>query len=98
MCKWGMVSSPSEWPWSSCQATAGEVPSLDCLTTDWLLAVFGATRCQPGPAYVDLVSNARLKSSPWDNLKEQIYLGSDQFFERMLEHLDEPNRFREGRT
>lgn len=91
----GMVSSPFEWPWSSYRATAGEVAPLDFLTTDWLLSVFGATRSQAQKAYVDFVNNARTKSSPWDDLKGQVFLGSDQFFERMLEHLDEPGRLSE---
>ncbi|MFN2360588.1 MAG: transposase, partial [Marinobacter sp.] len=91
----GMVSSPSEWPWSSYRATAGEAPPLDYLTTDWLLSVFGATRSQAQKAYVDFVNNACTKSSPWDDLKGQVFLGSDQFFEHMLEHLDEPERLSE---
>ncbi|WP_341581600.1 transposase [Marinobacter metalliresistant] len=91
-----MVSFPPEWPWSSYRATAGEVPPLDHLTTDWLLSVFGTTRSQAQQAYVDFVSNACPKSSPWDDLKGQIYLGSNhQFRERMLEHLDEPDRLSE---
>ncbi|TGN38852.1 REP-associated tyrosine transposase [Marinobacter confluentis] len=91
----GMVSSPSEWPWSSYRATAGEIPPLDYLSTDWLLSVFGVIKSQAQIAYVDFVSNARSQSSPWEDLKGQIYLGSDQFFERMLEHLGEPDRLSE---
>ena len=87
----GMVSSASEWPWSSYQATAGEALPLDYLTTDWLLSVFGATRRQAQKAYVDFVNNACSKNSPWDDLKGQVFLGSDQFFERMQEHLNEPD-------
>lgn len=40
----GMVSSPSEWPWSSYRATAGEIPPLDYLSTDWLLSVLTENR------------------------------------------------------
>ncbi len=91
----GIASSPSEWPWSSYRATAGKVLPLDYMSTDWLLAVFGATRGQAQQAYVNFVSNARPQSSPWGDLKGQIYLGSDQFFARMLENLDEPGRLSE---
>lgn len=91
----GMVSSPSEWPWSSYRATAGEALPLDFLTTDWLLSVFGAKPGQARKAYVDFVNNAGAKSSPWDDLKGQVFLGSDQFFEHMLGHLDGPDRLSE---
>jgi hypothetical protein len=91
----GMVSSPSEWPWSSYLATAGEAPPLDYLTTDWLLSVFGSPRSQAQKTYVEFVNIGCTKSSPWDDLKAQVFLGSDQFFERMLEHLDDPDRLSE---
>ena len=91
----GMVSSPSEWPWSSYRATAGEAPPLDFLTTEWLLSVFGAKPSRARKAYVDFVNSTGTKSSPWDDLKGQVFLGSDQFFEHMLEHLDEPDRLSE---
>jgi len=65
------------------------------LGTDWLLSVFGTNRSQAQQAYVDFVSTACPRSSPWDDLKGQIYLGSNQFRERMLEHLDEPDRLSE---
>lgn len=91
----GMVSSPSEWPWSSYRATAGEAPSVECLTTDWLLSVFGANRIQAQHAYVDFVKNADCENSPWDDVKGQIYLGSDQFTEDLLKHLDDPDRLTE---
>jgi len=91
----GMVSSPSEWLWSSYRTTAGEAPPLDYLTTGWLLSIFGSPRSQAQKTYVEYVNSGCTESSPWDDLKGQVFLGSDQFFERMLEHLDEPDRLSE---
>jgi putative transposase len=36
-----MVKSARDWPWSSYQATAGQISAPDFLQTDWILAAFG---------------------------------------------------------
>ena len=84
----GMVRSARDWPWSSYRATAGwpEVPSW--LTIEWLLSAFGARRKAAMEAYRRFVSEGKGASSPWDELKRQVYLGDEAFVDRMLASLD----------
>ena len=84
----GMVRTARDWPWSSYRATAGwsDVPSW--LTIDWLLSAFGAQRKAAMEAYRRFVSAGKASSSPWDELKRQVYLGDEAFVDRMLARLE----------
>jgi len=69
------------WKWSSYRATAGLVAVPEFLTTDWLLEQFGKDRRVAQRRYREFVRDG-VANRPWDDLKGQIYLGSDQFIER----------------
>lgn len=73
-----MVKKPEEWEWSSYRATAGlsEVPPF--LTTDWILSQFADERKKAQRLYRRFVAKETGRS-PWDDLKGQIYLGSEKF-------------------
>lgn len=79
----GMRRSARDWPWSSYRATAGfgEVPAW--LTVDWLLSAFGRQRGPAMEACRRFVSEGRNQPSPWNDLKQQVYLGDDAFVEDM---------------
>jgi len=68
------------WKWSSSRATAGLSAAPELLTTDWLLGQFGGSRATAQQRYREFVKEG-LENRPWDNLKGQIYLGSDKFIE-----------------
>lgn len=74
-----MVRSAKDWPWSSFRATAGLTDSAACLTADWLLAGFARTAGLARQRYVEFVQAGRGQPSPWQQLKNQIYLGDDEF-------------------
>lgn len=74
----GMVHAAKDWPWSSYRATAGLVKSPRFLTTNWLLEQLDPDRTRAQKAYRQFVSQGR-GTSPWEDLKGQIYLGSDSF-------------------
>jgi len=76
-----MVRSAKEYRWSSYRATVGLTVSHACLTTDWLLAGFGKQRKRAIMNYREFVQEGKNQPSPWDELKNQIYLGSDDFIE-----------------
>jgi REP element-mobilizing transposase RayT len=69
------------WKWSSHRATAGlaRVPSF--LSTDWLLGQFGKNRGAAQKRYREFVREG-IENRPWDELKGQIYLGSEDFIVR----------------
>ncbi len=59
-----------------------------CLTTDWLLARFSKTRTEACLRYRRFVSEGHGIPSPMAQLKNQVYLGSEQFVEDALSKLD----------
>lgn len=83
-----MVRAARDWPWSSYQATAGIVQAHACLTTDWLLSAFGKQRKRAQQLYYDFVKEGKNQPSPWESLKNQIYLGSSSFVDEMQCKLD----------
>lgn len=83
-----MVRSAKDWPWSSFRATAGLVQPLACLTTDAVLAGFARTQAVAQRSYREFVQEGRGQPSPWEKLKNQIYLGDDGFVRKMQRKLD----------
>ncbi len=74
-----MVRSAKDWPWSSYRATAGFRDPRPCLTTDWVLSGFGKQKKRAQTIYRQFVQEGKGQPSPWMLLRNQIYLGSDQF-------------------
>lgn len=83
-----MVRGAKDWPWSSYRATAGHEEAPACLTTDWVLAGFAKTKAVAQQRYREFVQQGRGQPSPWQQLKNQIYLGDDEFVEEMQCKLD----------
>lgn len=83
-----MVRAAKDWPWSSYRATAGIIQAHACLTTDWILSVFGKQRKRAQQQYRDFVQQGKNQPSPWEALKNQIYLGSSSFVDEMQCKLD----------
>ncbi|MDK1025416.1 MAG: transposase [Gammaproteobacteria bacterium] len=83
-----MVRSAKDWPWSSYRAIAGFAKPHPVLTTDWVLGVFGRRRKVAQDSYRTFVKEGRNQPSPWEVLKNQIYLGTEEFVEDMQSKLD----------
>lgn len=79
----GMVRSARDWPWSSYRATAGQNVSPGWLQTEWLLATFGKQKAKAVAAYSQFIKEGKGRSSPWEFLKNQIYLGDEEFVDKM---------------
>ena len=69
------------WRWSSYRASAGLASVPEFLSTDWILEQFGKKRAKAQKQYRAFVREG-LESRPWEELKGQIYLGSEAFIER----------------
>jgi putative transposase len=78
-----MVRVAKDWPWSSYRATAGLSKTHECLTIDWILSGFGKSREEACKQYRFFVRQGKNQPSPWEDIKNQVYLGSDQFVEDM---------------
>ena len=78
-----MVRSAKDWPWSSYRATAGLSTAHPALTTDWILSGFSPIRKAAQSEYREFVQRGRGQPTPWESLKNQIYLGSESFVDDM---------------
>jgi REP element-mobilizing transposase RayT len=78
----GMVRHAADWPWSSYRATAGLAPPPPWLST----SVLGCWSAEPVFArarYARFVAAGVGASSPWEDLREGLLLGSDAWVERV---------------
>jgi len=75
------AAQASTWKWSSYRATAGLASVPELLCTDWVLEQFGKSRSRAQQQYREFIRDG-MASRPWDDLKGQIYLGSEAFIER----------------
>lgn len=85
----GMVRSAKDWPWSSYRATAGFIKTPAWLEADWILSAFGVRKGQATERYRAFVADGKNQPSPWQKLRNQIYLGDEQFVSKLqagLEH------------
>jgi REP element-mobilizing transposase RayT len=78
-----MVRQAKEWPWSSYRAMVGLNEPIECLTTDWVLAGFAKTRKTAQERFAKFVKEGKDQPSIWTQLRNQIYLGNDEFVEEM---------------
>jgi REP element-mobilizing transposase RayT len=78
-----MVKHPRLWSWSSYGATVGTSARPAWLTTDALLSAFGNGRAAARRRYQQFIDDGMGAASIWKDLKGQIYLGDDDFVERM---------------
>ena len=83
-----MVREAGDWPWSNYRATAGLAPAPGWLETDWILAAFAERLDDTQTAYRRFVAEGKNQPSPWEELKNQIFLGSERFVEEMQRQVD----------
>ncbi|WP_133129037.1 transposase [Legionella nagasakiensis] len=82
-----LVSTPSEWKWSSYLATCGEAKIPPWLTVSWLQEFFKNSASGSIEKYKQFVNDGLNVSSPWKKIKNQIYLGSDRFVSEMTHNI-----------
>jgi len=82
-----MVRSPRDWPWSSYRATAGLSAAPDWLETDWILSTLGHKKSLAQERYRAFVAQGKNRPRPWERLRNQIYLGSEEFVDKMQRRL-----------
>lgn len=90
-----MVRRAVDWPWSSYRAFIGAYPPPDWLNTDWSLSCFGKSRSKAIDAFKRFVTGGRGQPSPLEQLKNQMYLGSDRFVESVQSKIEGRERLKE---
>lgn len=83
-----IVDHPARWQWSSYRAIVGLAPVPVYLTVDWILGQFGSRLHEAKLQYQAFVLGRRDIQSPWDKLRGQLYLGSEEFIAK--HHPDRP--------
>jgi putative transposase len=83
----GMVQSPEDYRWSGHRAYLGR-EIVSCLTTDWVLAQFGADSIQARRAYHEYVEQGKDAGHRQEfhrgRTGESRILGNDDFIDRVL--------------
>jgi REP-associated tyrosine transposase len=90
-----MVRSAQAWAWSSYRATAGRADRAVWLHTDWILSAFARQKGRAIERYRAFVAEGKDQPSPWEKLRNAIFLGDDAFVERMQSELDVGKDLRE---
>jgi putative transposase len=81
-----LVQSLSEWPWSSWAAAMGYELSPKWLQSDAILSMFAEHRADARLRYMKFIENGK-GIKLWQKLKNQVFLGTDDFVETHLELL-----------
>lgn len=84
-----VVRRPQDWAWSSYRATVGLAASPHWLDVDWILSGFGRTRSGAVGGFRQFVEAGRDQPAPWNQLRNQVFLGSDAFAAGMRAHIRE---------
>lgn len=78
-----MVKSPATWKWSSYAATAGLCGATDLLTKSWILSQFGSAEKAAQKCYKEFIVDGVGDDPPWQGIVGQIFLGSEEFVEKL---------------
>ena len=84
----GLVSAAVDWPWSSYRATVGAAPAPAWLAVDAILAAFSGTPERAIERYRNFVAEGRHVPRLSSRLRQQVFLGSAEFVERLRERID----------
>ena len=79
------VKNPSEWNWSSYNATVGTYVCPSFLKIRFILDQFSLSRSIARALYKDFVLAGIGMESPFEKVKNQLFLGSDSFVEEVRE-------------
>jgi putative transposase len=82
-----MGERAEDWPWSSCRATTGEAACPHWLRRDWLLSAFAATEQAAIGSYRRFVAAGMGQPAPWEQLKHQVFLGSEEYVDNLRRRL-----------
>lgn len=86
--KAGMVNSVGQWKWSSYQATVGDAPVPEWLSSDYLLSQFSVQRKTAVRKYREFVLQGMKNGPIWSQLSNQIYLGDQAFVDKVQVHME----------
>lgn len=90
----GTTKVPGAWPWSSYRATCGDDSAPGWLATGELLQHFDSDHREAQKCYYVYVLNGIKDTNIWRKVRQQLYLGEDDFIRSVQAHIknhDDPN-------
>jgi len=87
----GMVETAEQWEWSSYAVTVGLIIPPSWFDRSGVLGSFARQEKVAIRRYLEFVANGVQQPSPWSMLKNQIYLGSDQFIDHVQKNIPDKN-------
>lgn len=84
-----MVRKAGDWTWGSYSDTAGLREAPVWLHTDWLLSAFGRRLSSARKKYLQFMDEGRNQPFPRESLRNQVFLGSDAFVDKIHLRIDE---------
>lgn len=91
----GMVRSAGDWRWSNYRATAGMEDAPDWLETGATLVAFAESEPEAVSRYRRFVAEGKGQPSPWEQLKQQVFLGSEAFIDALQRRISKERDLRE---
>lgn len=82
-----LVRAPEQWRWNSHRSLVGLEQPHPCLTTEWVLAQFGARKRLAVRKYGYFVRDGIGRENIWRNLKAQSLLGDEDFIDRLVDRV-----------
>lgn len=87
----GTTRVPGAWHWSSYRATCGDDPAPDWLASDELLQHFDSDQREAQKCYYVFVLNGTKDTNIWCRVRQQLYLGDDDFIRYVQTHIKNPD-------
>jgi len=84
-----MVREAKDWPWSSYRQTSGLLGNDSLLVAEWLLSAFSKKRGTAQKKYIEFVNQGKNGPSPWEALKNQVFLGDEAYVSQIMSNIDQ---------
>lgn len=74
-----MTKTAGQYPWSSYRAMISKATTPDWLERDWVLGHYGNRLSAAQEQFIKFIQDGDNQSPLWEQLRQQIYLGDEQF-------------------
>lgn len=82
-----MVKTAGQYPWSSYRAMIDKTAPPDWLGRDWVLSQFATHKKTAQQKFIQFIKAGKGQSDLWGNLRNQIYLGDEQFVKKLQRYI-----------
>lgn len=91
----GMTRTVGQYPWGSYRAMIGKAEVPAWLALDRVLTHFGDCQQLARRKFVEFIRDGKKQPRLWEKLRNQIYLGEEQFVEQMQQYVRQDHKLDE---